>query len=256
MWPNPAQPRTSFDEERLDELARSIKNQGVLQPIVVRPGKDGAYELIAGERRWRAAQMAGLLKIPAVVRETGDSQLRELALIENLQRDDLDPIEEAAAYQALIDEADLTQQDVADRVGKSRATVANALRLLNLPAEVQQMIRDGQLSAGHAKALLGLASSTGQIELARRIVSEGLTVRSVESRLRRSASERPAPAPAEPRRDPNVVAAEQQLQKTLGTKVRILQRPSGAGRLEIHFFSGEELERVFELLSGTARGRG
>jgi ParB family chromosome partitioning protein len=253
--PNRAQPRTRFAPERLDELARSIKTQGLLQPIVVRPGAGGKYELIAGERRWRAAQIAGLLKISAVVRETEDEQLLELALIENLQRDDLDPIEQAKAFQTLIDELDLTQQDVAERVGKPRTTVANALRLLNLPVQVQELIQDGKLSAGHAKALMALANSAGQLELARRIVSEGLTVRAVEALVRRPESETGAVKGTPEPRDPNVIAAEQQLQQALGTKVRIIQRQSGAGRLEVHFYSGEELERVFHAIAGTVSER-
>jgi ParB family chromosome partitioning protein len=222
----------------------------VLQPVIVRAA-EGGFELIAGERRWRAAQMAGLLKIPAVVRDADDEQLLELALVENLQRADLDPIEESKAYQTLIDELGLTQQEVAERVGKPRATVANSLRLLNLPVEVQARIQDGELSAGHAKALAALTETKTQIELARRIVEQGLTVRAVEALVRRPVSRaRASKTAAAETRDPNVVAAEQQLQKTLGTKVRIVQKASGSGRVEIEFYSDEELERLYEMLEG------
>jgi ParB family chromosome partitioning protein len=253
IWPNRAQPREQFDQERLDELARSLKTQGVLQPVIVRPSDGGTFELIAGERRWRAAQLAGLLKIPAVIREVTDDKLLELALIENLQREELNPIEEATAYQSLINDLGLSQQDVADRVGKQRATVANALRLLNLPVEVQAMVQGGQLTAGHAKSLAGLPDTQAQIELAKRIVTEGLSVRAVEQLLRRSdPSRKKAASKVEPR-DPNVVAAEEALQSAMGTKVRIAQSRKGAGRLELHFYSAEELDRIYDLILKAAR---
>jgi len=245
--PNLRQPRQGFDEQTLDELARSLKRDGVLQPVIVRQSEDG-YELIAGERRWRAAQRAGLLKIPAIIREVADERVLELALVENLQREELNPLEEAHAYQMLLDELGLTQQEVADRVGKQRATIANALRSLNLPREVQQLIRDRMLSAGHAKALAALANAESQIDLARRIVNDGLSVRQVEALVARGAAPRTARSVRrEVTRDPNIAAAEESLQAAVGTKVRIHQTRKG-GRIEIHFYSNEEMERVYQLI--------
>jgi len=252
IWPNRSQPRERFDPQGLEELAQSLKSEGVLQPVIVRPAEGGTYELVAGERRWRAAQIAGLLRIPAVVRDVSDDRLLQLALIENLQREELSPLEEAHAFQTLITDLGLSQQDVADRVGKQRATIANALRLLNLPAEIQELVQSGELSAGHAKALAGLIDSKAQIDLARRIVRDGLSVRAVESLVRRPMRVvKRAKSDGEPR-DPNVVAAEERLQSALGTKVRIVQNRGGSGRLELHFFSPDELERVFEIVMRVA----
>jgi ParB family chromosome partitioning protein len=250
--PNRAQPRERFDPALLEELAQSMRQRGVLQPVIVRTVPDGGYELIAGERRWRAAQIAGLLRIPAIVKEVADDRVLEIALIENLQREELNPIEEANAYQTLINDLELTQQQIADRVGKQRATVTNALRLLNLPPEIQSLVRDGKLSSGHAKALASLAEPKEQIELARRIAAEGLSVRQAEAMARRLAKRSTRAARRPPRRDPNVEAAEETLQRALGTRVRIVQGRKG-GRLEIHFFSDEELERVYDLVLGAAR---
>jgi len=255
IWPNRAQPREQFDQERLDELAQSMKAQGVLQPVIVRPADGGTFELIAGERRWRAAQIAGLLKIPAVIREVTDDRLLELALIENLQREELNPIEEANAYQTLINDLGLSQQEAAERVGKQRATVANALRLLNLPPEVHALIQGGQLTAGHAKALASLTDSRVQIELAQRIVKEGLSVRAVEHLVRQPERTRKPRATSTEQRDPNVVAAEETLQSAIGTKVRITQGRTGTGRLELHFYSAEELDRLYDLVLKAARSK-
>ena len=252
VHPNLAQPRQTFDEEALEELARSIKLEGILQPVIVRPDKNGEFELIAGERRWRAAQLAGLLKVPALVREVGKEKVLELALIENLQREELNPIEEATAYQTLIHDLGLTQQEVAHRVGKQRATVANALRLLNLPDPVQQLIQLGRLSPGHAKALASLTSPELQIELAGRIGSAGMSVREAEALVARTVGRGQKEPAARPERDPNVVAAEETLQQAVGTKVRIQQGKKG-GRIELHFFSDEELERMYQLILGAAR---
>ena len=233
-----------------------MKAEGVLQPVVVRPAEGDSYELIAGERRWRAAQIAGLLRIPAVVREASDDHLLQLALIENLQREELSPLEEAHAFQTLIDDLGLSQQEVADRVGKQRATIANTLRLLSLPKEVQDLLGTGGLSAGHAKALAGLTDSAAQVELARRIVREGLSVRAVEALLKRPAKTARRPRAQSEARDPNVLAAEERLQSAVGTRVRIVQNRAGSGRLELHFFSAEELERVFDIvLRGTRTQR-
>ena len=258
IQPNREQPREDFDEIHLEELAASLKEQGVLQPVLVRPAHGGRYELIAGERRWRAAQLAGLMKLPAVVRDVPDERLLEIALIENIQREELNAIEEATAYQTLINETGLTQQQIADRVGKQRATVTNALRLLNLPTEVQDLLRVGLITSGHAKALAALANSRAQIELAQRVVAEGLSVRNVESEVARSSKKSPARSDrretSEP--DPNVAAAEERLQGAIGTRVRIIQGRSGKGRLELHFFSPDELDRLYEMVLNASRQAG
>lgn len=225
--------------------------EGVLQPVIVRSAGNGEYELVAGERRWRAAQVAGLLKIPALVKEVADDRLLELALVENLQREELNPIEAAQAYQTLIDELGLTQQGVAERVGKSRVTITNSLRVLNLPPEVQTLVRRGELSAGHSKALVGLANTKAQVELSQRIVREGLSVRQVEAIVSRRGPAGPKTRRADTR-DPNVVAAEARLQQALGTKVRIVPARKG-GRVELHYFGDEELERLYQLLVGAEK---
>ena len=231
-----------------------MRRDGVIQPVVVRSVGDRQYELIVGERRWRAAQKAGLLKIPAIVRDVSDDRLLELALIENLQREELNPIETALAFQSLVDHLGLTQQEVADRVGKERPTVANLLRLLNLPAAVQERIRSGQVSLGHAKALASLSQQQLQIELAERIARERLSVRQTEAIVNRSRAEpstRSSRKSAE--RDPNVVAAETALQRALATKIRIVQSATGQGWIEIHFHSDDELERVYQIVAKAAQ---
>lgn len=257
IHPNPRQPRKDFPEEALAELASSLKEQGVIQPIVVRDRGDGHFELIAGERRWRAAQRAGISRIPAVVRDVPDERMLELALIENVQREELNPIEEAQAYRVLLDDLSLTQEAVADRVGKKRASVANTLRLLQLPRQVQEKIRRGRLSMGQARAILGIPAASRQIELAERVEREGWSVRQVEAWVAREA--RGARADNETKvkaksgsRDPNVAAAEGQLQRLLGTRVRIVEQGKG-GRLEIHYFGPEELQRIYDLVVEAAR---
>jgi ParB family chromosome partitioning protein len=245
--PNPRQPRQAFDEASLDELARSLRLQGVLQPVVVRPLQDGRFELIAGERRWRAAQRAGIHQIPALVRDVPDERLLELALIENLQREELNAIEEAEAYRVLIDDLQLTQNEVAERVGRQRTTVANALRLLGLPSSVKDMVRAGSISMGHARALLALEDPKEIEALANRVAAEGLSVREVESRAKRPAdSKRRAGRPAKPV-DPNVQAAESTLQRVLGTKIRIGGNGK-VGRIEIHYHSADELDRIYRAI--------
>lgn len=248
IHPNPRQPRQDFDEQALLELTQSLKSQGLIQPVVVRPRGDGHYELIAGERRWRAAQRAGLHRIPAVIRNVPDARLLELALIENVQRAELNAIEEAQAYQVLLQDLGLTQESVADRVGKSRVTVTNVLRLLQLPRQVQERIRRGRLSMGQARAILGIPTANAQIELAEKVEKEGWSVRQVEAWVARHG--RPVEAPAKrsgSRKDPNVEAAEQKLQRALGTRVRIVGQGKG-GRLELHYFGPEELDRLYNLL--------
>ena len=253
--PNRKQPRQSFDEAALFELANSLKSKGFIQPIVVRPAEDDRFELVAGERRWRAAQQAGLLRIPAIIREIPDEQLLETALIENIQREELNAMDEAGAYRTLVEELGLSQQDVAQRVGKQRATVANMLRLLSLEKPVQEMVRSGSLSMGHARALVAVGEPTRQINLAMRVAREGLSVRQVESlatkQVQALGTQRTRPAM---RRDPNVVAAEEALQRVLGTRVRIFEGKKG-GRLELYFHNKEELSRVYDLIFGAAGGR-
>ena len=244
--PNRKQPRQSFDDAAIDDLARSLRSTGVLQPVIVRPAENGQFELVAGERRWRAAQRAGIHRIPAVIRDVPDERLLELALIENVQREELNAIEEAEAYRILADDLGLTQQEIAERVGKQRTSIANAIRLLNLPPKVQQMVRGKQISMGHARALLALEDAKIILELAERIASEGLSVREVEARAKRPAvSGRPGrPAKAV---DPNVAAAEQTLQRALATKVRIIGSAT-SGRIEIQYRGDEDLDRLYRIL--------
>jgi len=246
---NREQPRKSFDEASLQELARSLEEQGVIQPIVVRPVEAGQFELIVGERRWRAAQLAGLLKIPAIVRDTSDDRVLELALIENIQREELNPVEVATALHNLIEHLGLTQEQVAERIGKPRSTVANLLRLLSLPGSVQDRIREGRISFGQAKALAAIASPGHQREVAERIVKQSLSVREVEQLVKRLNRDTGiATGKVRSRRDPNIEAAETTLERAIGTKVRIHQKPKGAGRIELHVFSSEEMDRVYQLL--------
>ncbi len=236
------------------DLANSLKTKGVIQPVAVRESSDGIYELIAGERRWRAAQQAGLLKIPALIHQVPDSELLEFALIENIQREDLNPMEEATAYRSLMNELDLTQDEVARKVGKRRATVANMVRLLTLAAKVQDRVRRGVIGMGHARALVSLPDRREQERLAGRVEKEGLSVRQVErlvARLNRKPAMVREKAARKP--DPNVEAAMEALQSALGTRVRIVQGRRG-GRLELHYGSDEELQRIYNLIFDAAKG--
>ena len=245
LRPNRAQPRTAMDETRIDELARSIKSNGVIQPIIVRRiGKE--YEIIAGERRWRASQRAGLLKVPVVVKDVPDEKLLAVALIENIQREDLNPIEEAQAYRRLADEYALTQEQIADAVGKDRSSVANMMRLLRLPREVRENLSAGSLSMGHARALLALGEEAEQLRLSREIVSRNLSVRETEAMVKKAAE--PAPARDEPQADVHTRAAEEKLRFALGTRVRIVRRGK-KGRIEIDFQNEDELHRIYEQLA-------
>ncbi|HZF08460.1 MAG TPA: ParB/RepB/Spo0J family partition protein [Thermoanaerobaculia bacterium] len=249
LRPNRFQPRTSFDEAGLDELAESIRAQGIVQPLVVTHEQDGSYSIIAGERRFRAAQRAGLSEVPVVVREGLDDRSRlELALVENLQRADLNPLEEAEAYQTLQESFGLSQEEVAGRVGKARPTVANALRLLKLPEEVLELLREGQLTAGQARPLLALPTPEEQVALALRIVRQGLSAREVE-RLTAPRPQTPA-APAPPA-EVHAAAAAETLTRRLQTRVEI-QRKGKGGVLRLHFHSEEELMRLYELLMAKA----
>jgi ParB family chromosome partitioning protein len=241
--PNPYQPRDAFDQESLAELAASIREQGLLQPLIVRRAGEG-FELIAGERRFRAAMMAGLERVPVTVRDANDRESLELALIENLQREDLNPIEEARAYQRLMEEFSLGQEEIARRVGKNRSTVSNAIRLLQLPPDVRARVESGALSAGHARSLLGLVSGEEQAEAADRVIRERLSVREVE-RLVRKRTRPISPAPV----DPDRRALETDLSRELGTRVRLVPGKNGAGRIEIEYYSAAELDGLLARLS-------
>lgn len=259
LTPNPRQPRTVFDEASLDELAQSLRASGMIQPIIARrartrtgAGEHAGFEIVAGERRWRAAQRAGLLRVPVIVRDVPDERLLEVALIENIQRDDLNPIEEASAYRRLIDELKLTQDAVAAAVGKDRSSVANTLRLLRLPEEVRNLVSSGELSMGHARALLALDSDAGQRHLAREVVAKGLSVRETEALVKRETAPPapPKPAPQAKKKDANTRAAEEKLRFALGTDVEIVRRGKG-GRIEILFRTEDELDRLYEKIVGS-----
>jgi ParB family chromosome partitioning protein len=245
LRPNRFQPRTYLDDAKIDELSRSIRSNGIIQPIVVRR-VDGAYEIVAGERRWRAAQRAGLLKVPVVVRDIPDDRLLAVALIENIQREDLNAIEEAHAYRRLVDELHLTQDQIAESVGKDRSSIANYLRLLKLPHEIRENVAAGEISMGHARAILGLADEQAQLRLARDIISGQLSVRETETLVKKAAM--PAVERAEPAKDVHTRAAEDRLRFALGTRVRIV-RKGRKGRIEIDFESEDELHRIFEQLT-------
>jgi ParB family chromosome partitioning protein len=251
--PNPAQPREAFDPARLEELAQSIRQHGVLQPLLVTRQSDGAYVLVAGERRWRAARAAGLDRVPVIIKDAADSDLLELALVENIQREDLSPLETALAYQQLVVEHGMTQEAVAQRIGKSRVAVANSLRLLNLPADARHALAGGQISEGHARALLACPSPESQSALLQQIVGRGLSVRDSEElarrfvdddreihgrlpRTKRSTAGRPVA---------DLEAIESELREALGTKVQLIRGRHG-GRLVIHFYSDDELEGLLE----------
>jgi len=236
------QPRRDMDPQALEELAQSIRNHGVMQPIVVRPVEGGRYEIIAGERRWRASQQAGLERVPALVREVPDEAAIAMALIENIQREDLNPIEEAVALQRLQQEFQLTQQQVADAVGKSRVSVSNLLRLIALPEEIKTLLSHGDLEMGHARALLGLPADQ-QIEGARHVVARGLTVRQTEALVRQWLSSKEKPK-AEVRVDPDISRLEQRLAERLGSPVQIKHGQKGKGQLVIRYSSLDELQGV------------
>lgn len=249
VHPNPDQPRRAVDDAKLEELAQSIRVHGVIQPIVVtRSDGDPGYEIIAGERRWRAAQRAGLLRVPVVVRDMSRMKRLEVALIENIQREDLNPIEEAAAYGRLADEFGMTQQQIAEAVGKERATVANYQRLLGLPPAVQTDVAAGRLTMGHARALAGLNDVEDQLAAARRIREGDLSVRDAEALVKRVATPKPDSAEETPPADVHVRAAEERLRVSLGTRVRIVQRGK-RGRIEVSFTSENELQRLYERLT-------
>lgn len=246
--PNSEQPRKNFDEESLQELADSIKQYGILQPLIVQK-KGNHYEIIAGERRWRAAKLAGITDVPVLIREYDKQQTMEIALIENVQRADLNPIEEAQAFQQLIQEFHLTQEEIANRVSKNRATITNSMRLLKLDVRVQDMLADGKISSGHARALLGLEEGERQYQVAVKIIEEKLSVRDVEKLVKMM--NRP-PKEKKPEKGPDIDLiyrqVEDKLKSIMGTKVVINQKDKNKGRIEIEYYSQEELERLIELM--------
>ena len=250
--PNPLQPRTVFDSAHLQELADSIRANGIIQPLIIRR-KGNHYELIAGERRLRAARLAGLDTVPAVLQDLADDRLLEVALIENIQREDLNPIETAEAFERLAQQLQLSHEEIARRTGKERSTITNTLRLLRLPPEIQLLLAERRLSMGHARALLGLADQDQQIQLANRAVAQGHSVRQVERTVSQLTTKRPEPE-IKPQ-DPNVKAAALTLQETLGTRVRILESNDQRGRIEIEYYSQDDLDRIYSLIVGD-RGNG
>jgi len=253
ITPSPFQPRRTFDDAKIEELASSIRNQGIIQPLVVRPKEDGAYELIAGERRWRAAIKAGLSRVPVVIRHATDQEALQLALVENLQREDLNPIEEANGYRRLQEEFNWSQEEMAEKVGKSRPAIANAMRLLSLPVEVQQEVAAGNLPAGHARALLALHSESLVISTCREVIAKGLSTRETEKLVRQLTLGRKKRRQL-PLIDPNLRALAEELQRSLGTRVRVLPKArSSRGKIEIEYYTPSDLERIIQTIRGASR---
>ena len=245
---SPFQPRRSFDEAKIDELAASIRNQGIIQPLIVRPKNDG-FELIAGERRWRAAMRAGLTHVPVVVRDASDHEAMQIALVENLQREDLNSIEEANGYRRLQEEFHWSQEEMAEKVGKSRPAIANALRLLTLPSEVQQEVSSGKLPAGQARALLGLHTEPLIISACREVIAKGLSTRETEKMVRTLLVGRRRRRQA-PLLDPDLKSIVEELQRTLGTRVRLMPKARSAkGKVEIEYYTAADLERIVETIN-------
>lgn len=250
--PNPVQPRRVFEPERLQELANSIRANGVIQPIVVRPSGE-RYQLVAGERRWRAAKLAGLEFVPVVIQDIPDDRLLEITLVENIQREDLNPIETALAFDRLAKELNLSHEQIGERTGKDRSTITNLLRLLQLPADLQALVANRRLSQGHARCLLGIPEEL-QREVAEKVVAQGLSVRQVENLTQRMTESRKAKSPKEISADPNVKAAIQALEQALSTKVRIVEKSNNSGRIEIDYYSAEDLDRIYTTIVEEAPG--
>ncbi|MDP2754773.1 MAG: ParB/RepB/Spo0J family partition protein [Nitrospirota bacterium] len=245
IFPGEQQPRKAFRDDSLRELAASIKEKGILQPVIASRVGDGTFRLVTGERRWRAAGLAGLKKIPALIKNVASKDSLEIALIENIQREDLNPIETADAFSRLITDFNLTQEDLSDKVGKDRATIANYLRLLKLPEEIKTFVYNGSLSTGHAKAILAIDGKANQIEAARKIIKKGLSVREAEILSRKITK----PPKVKLNKDPQISSLEEKLIKSLGTKVRVLNKGK-RGKIEIEYYSLEELDRLLEILLG------
>ncbi|WP_127116104.1 ParB/RepB/Spo0J family partition protein [Shimia sediminis] len=249
--PNPEQPRRDFTQDQLEELAASIREKGVIQPLIVRAQADGTYEIVAGERRWRASQMAQLHELPVVVREYNDTEVLEIAIIENIQRADLNPVEEAAGYRALMDKFGHTQEKLSEALGKSRSHIANLIRLLQLPDDVQSMLKQGDLTAGHARALITSEDPSG---LAKKVVKSGLSVRQTEALAKRPVSSAaPAKSAPKPKKDADTAALEGDLSANLGMKVMIDHKPGGeAGQVTIKYASLDQLDEICRILSATS----
>jgi len=247
--PNPLQPRRVFQSERLEELAQSIRANGIIQPLVVRH-HGGRYQLVAGERRWRAAKLAGLAHVPVIVQDFPDDRLLEITLIENIQREDLNPIETAVAFERLVQELHLSHEEIGQRTGKDRTTITNLLRLLNLPPDVQQLVAERRLSAGHARCLLGLPTAVLQREVAEKSVAQGWSVRQMERVTQRMLETREPKSADQVQQDPNVKAAIQEMERVLGTKVRIIEKARQRGRIEIEYYSPDDLDRIYSAIVG------
>lgn len=251
--PNSFQPRTNFDEEQLENLAQSIRSNGIIQPLLVRPLGAGRYQLVAGERRWRAAQRAGLQRVPAVVRDIPDDKVLELALIENIQRQELNAIEEAHAYKRLIETLGLTQEMVAQRVGRDRTFITNYLRLLRLPNDIQLLVEQEKLTMGHARAIMGVDDPEIQRKVAQNIIDQGLSVRETERAIKRIIGGESLTQVAENRtetqaNDANIRAAESKLRRRLGSQVRIVLGNKGKGKIEIEFYNEDDLQRIYDVI--------
>jgi ParB family chromosome partitioning protein len=250
---NPMQPRTVFQADRLEELAASIRANGIIQPIVVREYQ-GGYQIVAGERRWRAAKLAGIVDVPVVVQDVADPRMLELALIENIQREDLNPIETAHAYERLSRELGLSHEEIGRRTGKDRTSITNIVRLLKLPKEVQLLVAEHRISMGHARAILGLPDAATQIQIAEKAAAQNLSVRQVEALVQELTADRPREGSGhrkEQTQDPNVKAAIEELERALGTRVRIVELSEQRGRIEIEYYSQAELDRLFQHITGT-----
>jgi ParB family transcriptional regulator, chromosome partitioning protein len=246
---NPLQPRRVFQPDKLAELAQSIRANGIIQPLVVRKAAD-RYQLVAGERRWRAAKLAGLAQVPVAVQEIPDDRLLEITLIENIQREDLNPIETAIAFQRMATELDLNPEGIGQRTGKDRTTIINSIRLLQLPADLQQLVAERRLSAGHARCLLSLPTQEMQREVAERAVARGWSVREMERTTQKMLEGRNPKNVEEVEADPNVKAAIQEMERVLGTKVRIIEKAKQKGRIEIDYYSAEDLDRIYGAIVG------
>ena len=246
--PNEYQPRRIFNDAPLNELVASIKEKGVIQPVIVRKSANNIYQLIAGERRWRAAKLAGLSSIPAIIKDATSVEALEIALIENIQREDLNPLETAEAFQRLITDFNLTHDDLSRKVGKDRATVTNYLRILKLTLEIKKKLADASLSIGHAKALLQVNNQRLQIDIANKIIRNGLSVRETEALCKKSSSSASSSLKTKPAKDPQIASLEEKLMHSLGTKVQLHHKSNKRGRIEIQYYSLEELDRLLEIL--------
>lgn len=251
---NPNQPRREFDEQALLELAQSIEREGIIQPVIVRQTAADEYQIIAGERRWRAAQIAGLTEVPVIVRAADDQKVLELAIVENIQREDLNPIELASAFERMAAELSLSHEEIGQKTGKDRVTVTNSIRLLQLPSQVQELISGRKLTPGHARALLKLPNEAAQRELADRCIREGWSVRQIEEFTKppKEATDEIVARKTESKPvDPNVRAAINELERVLGTRVRIMEKGKGKGRIELEYYSDEDLDRIYSLIVGS-----